>query len=124
ELAALLGDLAEEAGILDGEGGLRRKGLEQLDDVGGELARSLPKDGEPADQVVLAHEGHRGQRAIPGTYQAVANRNLFAQGAKVGQLDRLAHLRETSGRALSFPNGRRHERLHDVVLETLGGPGL
>ena len=74
--------------------------------------------------MVLAHEGHRKQRAIPGPYQAVANRNLFAQGAKICQLDRFAHLRQTPRRALSFPNGRRHERLHDVVFETLGGAWL
>ena len=60
----------------------------------------------------------------PARIKASRTGSCSPGGANVGQLDRLAHLRQTSGRALSFPNGRRHERLHDVVFEALGCAGL
>ena len=41
ELPALVRDLAEQAGVLDGEGGLGGEGLQQLDDLRGELAGRL-----------------------------------------------------------------------------------
>ncbi len=55
ELPALVLDLAEEARVLDGEGGLRREGLQEVDDLRRELARRLAVDHQPAKQMVLAH---------------------------------------------------------------------
>ena len=64
QLATLVGDLPEETSVLDGQGRLGGKGLEQLDDLRRKLARRLPVDGEPADELVFAQ--HRDGQHGPG----------------------------------------------------------
>jgi hypothetical protein len=104
--------------------GLGGKGLQQLDDVGGELAGRLPEHGEPADQLILAHEWHREQRSIPGTDQRIAHRDLRLLRPDVGELDRRHQFRQLPRRALPLAHRRRHERLYDLRFEMFRGTGL
>src|SRR5215467_1400710 len=69
ELPALDLDLAEETRVLDGERGLCREGPQQLKDSRRELPGDLPKDGEGAEQVLLADERHREQGAVTGPHE-------------------------------------------------------
>src|SRR5215831_1178093 len=59
QLAALDLKLAEQARILDRQGRLRRKGLQQGDDPRGELARGVTRHGERTEQVVLTQQRYR-----------------------------------------------------------------
>ncbi len=76
ELAALLLELAEQPRVLDGQRGLGGEGLEQLDHLRRELARRLPVDDEPADQVILAQQRHRQHGPGPGPEEDVAQAAL------------------------------------------------
>src|SRR5438128_2413708 len=101
ELATLVRDLAEEPGVLDREGGLGRKGPQQIDRPERELARRLPKNGQSADQVAFANKWYGEHRSIPTTaYQGIASRNLCRNVAKVRNLHRLRRLRKAPRRAL------------------------
>ena len=64
ELPALVRDLPEEAGVLDGQGGLGGERLQDVHDFRRELAGRLPVEGQAADDLVLAE---RGTGAAPGT---------------------------------------------------------
>ena len=66
ELLALVRDLAEESGVLDGESGLGGERAEQPDDLWCELARYLARDGQDPDDLVLTEQGHPEQRPVPG----------------------------------------------------------
>jgi hypothetical protein len=59
ELAALVFNLVEQAGILNGQGRLGGERLEQLDDLRRELARRLPDEDQAANDLVFTEERHR-----------------------------------------------------------------
>src|SRR2546425_12853809 len=117
----LFRDLAEEVGVLNGQSRLRRERLEQVDDLWCELARCLPEDCEPAEQVILTDKGNREQRSIPGASQSIPNPALRRRLQDVRQLDRFLRFRQTSRHSFPFPDRRGDQRLHNIRLKTLGG---
>jgi len=122
ELSALLLDLLEELRVLDGQGRLRGKGAQELDDLGRELPRRAPVDDEPADDVVLAKERYREERAIPGAHDRVTHRRLIRSVLQdVGDLGRLARLRHAPHRAFSLADERRAQQLDELRVDVLGG---
>ena len=70
--SALLLELVEEAGVLDGEHRLAGERLEQVDDLGRERARASSGDDQAADDVVLAQQRDGQQRADARPEQHVA----------------------------------------------------
>src|SRR5712691_11760865 len=95
ELPALDLDLAEEARVLDGERGLCREGPQQLNDLRRELPADLPKDGEGAEQVLLADERHREQGSVAGPHERATHPTFGGRDQDVRQLNRFLHLRES-----------------------------
>ena len=63
QLPALLLELLEQAGVLDGERRLAGERLEQSDDLGRELAGLLAADHQHAEDALLAEQRHGEQRA-------------------------------------------------------------
>src|SRR5262245_15135222 len=86
ELAALDLDLAEEARVLDGEGGLGGEGLQQLDRFMRKLAGLLAIHRQRADEMVLADERHGDDGAVARFDQRVAD------GARIGADRNVSHL--------------------------------
>ena len=110
ELAALVRDLAEEAGVLDGKGRLGGEGLEQLDDLRRERARRFPVDREPADQLVFAQQRDGEERAVPVPKEDVAaGPAIGILRGDVGDLDRLARHGHAPLDALAFAGRRAPE---------------
>ena len=72
ELAALLLDLAEQPGVLDGQRRLRGEGLQELDDLRRELPGRSPDHRQRADDLVLPQQRHRQQRPVALPEQDVA----------------------------------------------------
>src|SRR2546430_6841691 len=64
ELGALVRDLPEEPGVLDGQGGLGGEGLQDFHDLWRKLAGRLAIEGQPPDDLALAEQGHREQRVL------------------------------------------------------------
>ena len=105
ELPALVLDLAEQPRILDGQRRLRGEGLEQLDHLRRELARAFCGYGQSAEQVVLAQQRYRQQRAIAQTEENFAHVALVAAiVGNVADLHRLAG-RPPAGPARPRPCG-------------------
>src|SRR6185312_17239976 len=91
ELAALLVDLGEEAGIVDGERRLRRKGLEQLDNGRGKGAGCAAPDDKRADDTIAAKERHHQQRPEARLEDELLEREM-RRFEEIGNLGRLAGL--------------------------------
>src|SRR6185312_9067361 len=89
ELAALLVDLGEEAGIVDGERRLRRKGLEQLDNGRGKGAGCAAPDDKRADDTIAAKERHHQQRPEARLEDELLEREM-RRFEEIGNLGRLA----------------------------------
>ena len=122
ELAALVRDLAEEPGVLDGQGGLGGEGLEQLDDFRRERARRLLVDREPPDQLVLAQHRDREQRAGPRAEEDVAEGPAIGiLRGDVGDLDRLAGHRHAALDALTLAGRRAPGEGHHLLVQVVGG---
>ena len=64
ELAALVCDLPEQAGVLDRQGGLGGERLQDVDDLRRKLAGRLAIEGQAADDLVLAEERHGEERPV------------------------------------------------------------
>src|SRR3989442_2321711 len=77
ELAALLGDLTKEPGVLDGQGRLGGEGAEQPHGLRLELAGGLARHRQHADDLVLTQERHAEQRAMSGLYERPSDRALI-----------------------------------------------
>jgi hypothetical protein len=58
ELPALVGDLAEQPGVLDGQGGLGGEGLEEVQRLRREAPRFPPRHGQRAQNPLLQEEGN------------------------------------------------------------------
>ena len=121
ELPALVRDLAEEAGVLDGQRRLGGEGLEQLDDLRRERAGRLPVDREPADQLVFAQhrdgEQRAGARAEEDVAEGPAIGILYGD---VGNLDRLARHRHASLDALTLAGRRAPGEGHNLLVKVVG----
>ena len=116
ELAALLLDLAEQPRVLDGQRGLRRERLHELDHLGREAAGAAAVDGERAQELVLAEKRHRQHRTIAAANEDVAQPARIAPLVRdVRDLDRLAGDREPPEHALALADGRRPERVDQLV---------
>src|SRR2546425_4514011 len=90
ELRALLLDLAEKPRVLQGEGRLGRKGLQELDSLRREFSRRRPVHDQPADEMVLAEEWYGQERAVPCPQEGLAHAaSICARLRNVRDLDRL-----------------------------------
>ena len=74
ELTALFLHFREQIGVLDGQHGLRREGLQQVDRVLGELAGRLSPDHQHADKPFRAEQRHDEQRSVARPQQNVQHR--------------------------------------------------
>ena len=90
QLPILVFDLKKQAGVLDGEGGLRREGPEQFDGLGQEVSRAVTGHAETADA------GLRGVAPQAGSSPAMSR-----EAAKLGQRRSLAQARPDSSGALA-----------------------
>ena len=85
QLPALLLDLAEQLGVLDGEHRLGREGLQQVDDLLVEFTRLAAPDDQRADDLVRPEQRNDQDAAISG----VENDLLTCEGcgsfAEIGQ---------------------------------------
>ena len=125
QLPTLVRDLPEEAGILDGQGGLGGERLQDVHDLGRELARRLPVEGQAADDLLLAEQRHREERPVPEPDERVSDAALVGAGlGDVGNLDRLAHLGRTPHEPLALAKGRRAEGLDELRVVVVGGAEL
>ena len=77
ELGALVRDLPEEPGVLDGQGGLGGEGLQDVDYLRGKLTRLLPVEGQTADDLILAEQGHGEEGPVPEPDEGVPDESLF-----------------------------------------------
>jgi hypothetical protein len=122
ELAALHRDLVEEAGVLDGEGGLGGEGLEDLDGLRGELARGLAEERQAADDLLLAQERHGEESPVTGFPQGGPDMaRVGARPRDVPDLGRLAGHRGAAHGPFPLVEGRRLQRGHDDGIDVLGG---
>src|SRR5262249_52182994 len=71
ELSALVLDLPEEPGVLDGEGGLRGKSLEQRHLLSRKRSYALAHDDERTNQLVLGDERHSQESSQPNLQQSI-----------------------------------------------------
>src|SRR5215467_13146037 len=130
ELPTLHLDLAEETGILDGEGRLRGEGLEDLDRFRRELTRRLPIQREAADDLILSDERHGQQRPVTGPQQRIADvAPIRAAHLDIGNLDGLPGFGGAAHGALATmerrgPQGsdqRRIKIVRGANVKLLGG---
>ena len=103
ELAGLLLDLPEQPRVLDGDGRLRREGLQQADRVLGKGADALAPHHERADQLVLMHERHGEQRAHAGLQVQIEQRVRRRLG-QIVDLHRLAALGALADQGVAQPD--------------------
>ena len=138
ELAALVADLAEQAGVLDRQHGLGGEGLQQVDGVLGKLARRLAAHNQRADDLVGAEERHDQQRAKAGPHHHIEYvGGRFA--AHVGDLDgtplrrRLSHtgvaqadvpLLDAGDQVLVHAVGRAQTELAIRIVEIVDRAGV
>ena len=85
ELPALLLDLAEQAGILDGQHRLGGEGLEQVDGARAKLAWRLAAHDQRADHLAGAHERYQQPRQIASAQDGVIDRRR-RQSAQISHL--------------------------------------
>ena len=91
ELPALVRDLAKESRVLDRQGRLRGKRLQQVDQFGRELARLPSPHDETADDPLLPHEGHGEEGAVAGLDCEVGYASAVGSRRQdVGDLHRLS----------------------------------
>jgi hypothetical protein len=122
ELGALVRDLTEEAGVLDGQGRLGSERPEDVHDLGEKLARRLAIEGQAPDDLVLAEQRHGEERPVAEPDERVPDATLVGLGlGDVGDLDRLAHLRGASHEPFALPERRRLERRDEVRVVVVGG---
>ena len=76
QIVRALAQLVEQAGVLDGDDGLRGEILDQLDLLVGERAHLLAINGDPADQLVLLEHGHGEHGASAGHFNERHHRRL------------------------------------------------
>ena len=74
ELAALFLDFREQIGVLDGQHGLRGKGLQQIDDVLGKLAGRFSPHHQHTDEAFRTEQRHDQRRSVSGAQQDVQHR--------------------------------------------------
>src|SRR4029453_4672392 len=96
ELVALLFNLAEEASILNSQGGLGCKRPQKLDDLQRKCTGGLPDYSEPADQGIVADGGTRERAPVSSANERVPPSALGGRCQDVRHLDRLLRLREPS----------------------------
>src|SRR2546430_17070918 len=78
ELGALVRDLPEEPGVLDGQGGLGGEGLQDIHDLWRRLAGRLAIEGQAADDLVLAEQGHRELRVVVEAAEGVPEATIVS----------------------------------------------
>src|SRR4029453_6727466 len=92
ELVALLFNLAEEASILNSQGGLGCKRPQKLDDLQRKCAGGLPDYSEPAEQVIVADEGNREQGPVSSANERVTHSALGGRCQDCRDPERLLRL--------------------------------
>src|SRR6266446_5239723 len=117
ELAALVRDLVKEPGILDGQGRLRGKGLEERDDFGRERTGGVAANDEAPDDVLLTQQRHREER-VPSRPEQRPARPAFIRAfdCDVRDLNGLSGYCDTPHRPLALAEGRSLCG-HDNVLD-------
>ena len=92
ELPALIRDLAEQPGILDGQSGLGGEGLEEVHDLVRELPHCLPPHRQDTQDPLLGQERHGQHRAVAEAEERTSEpgHGVCFLVADVGHLDRLA----------------------------------
>ena len=74
ELTALFLDFREQIGVLDGQHGLRREGLQQVERVLGKLARRFSPHHQHTDEAFRTEQRHNQHRSVSGPQQDVQHR--------------------------------------------------
>jgi hypothetical protein len=74
ELTALFLHFRKQIGVLDGQHGLGREGLQQIDRMLGELAGRLSPDHQHADEAFRTEERHDEQRSVASPQQNAQHR--------------------------------------------------
>ena len=121
ELLALVRDLSEQAGVLDGQRRLRREGLQDVDDLGRELPGRLPVEGQAADDLILAQQRHGEERAVAEPDERVADAALVrVRLGDVGNLEGLTDLSGASHEAFTLRQGHRPNRFHERRVQIVG----
>ena len=123
QLPALLVDLAEQPGVLDGEHRLGREGLERGDDLGREGAPLAAQDDQAPEEPLLAHERDREERmgALPDVQLPGLRSDQPGVLLDVGDLDGLADHPGPADRSLAEPDRRRPERGELLRRHLVGG---
>src|SRR5215470_13865819 len=95
-----------------------------MDQALGELATNLSADDETADELSLTDEGKRQQGTVPEPRQGLTEVTLPSvwRFRKVGDLDGLVSVRQSSHDALPLSQGCSAEGAHDLLLEIMGRP--
>jgi hypothetical protein len=127
QLMALDLELAEEARVLNGEGGLRGEGPEELDDFGGERAERAASDHEPSDETFLVEQRNGEHRARAGREHGAADPAVVgALRGDVRDLDRLPSHRHLADGAFSPTQARcpEHHGLAFVRIQRRARPKL
>ena len=125
KLGALVRDLPEETGVLDGQGRLGGERLQDIHDLGRKLAGRLPIEGQAADDLVLAEQGYGEERPIAESDERVPEAALVGPGlGDVGDLDGLAHLGRAPHEPFALPEGHGPEGLDEGRVVVVGGAQL
>src|SRR5262249_17433475 len=108
ELATLVLDLAEEARVLDGQGGLGGEGAEQSDDLGLELPGNLAGGRADAEHPLFPQQRGSGQRAWARVDKWTSDWTLICHvGGDIGHLDRFPPVDDAGRYTLTSANRRR-----------------
>ncbi len=124
DLAALVLDLPEQPGVLDGQGRLGRKGLKQVNDFRQELSRLLPPHRQSAQNSFFTKQWNRQNRSIAEPCQ---NRSDFRDTRltllqDVWNLGWCTAARRLTGGALTRTNRRRLKSLNDLLFHAITRP--
>jgi hypothetical protein len=121
QLPALVRDLTEETSVLDGQGGLGGERFQDVHDFRRELAWRLAVEGQAADDLVLAEQGHGEERPVPEPDEGVPDAALVGSGlGNVGDLDGLAHRGRPPHEPLALPKRRLPESLDEIRVVVVG----
>src|SRR5207302_1939323 len=121
ELSALHLYLSKQPRVLDGQDGLRREGLQQLDNFLLEPAGLAPPDDKAADALALEEQRHGQERpiAVPLEEHADPLYVVASTAQHVGDLNGSPQCSRFPCRTLSEPNGRRTEDGSEIIIETV-----
>ncbi len=118
ELAALVLDLLEQAGVLDREHRLRGEGLEQPDHRGRELAGIAPADDQRAEDAILAQQRDADQRTEAAAAQQIVEAVLLVP-IEIRDLHGMPLRRAPTDHRVAEPDVRISQRGDHVFAEAV-----